>query len=233
MHFIVILTVLMIERFTHFGKKFRSYEYFSKYIGFYEKILAKYQLNSILFMAAVLVPTILIAGILYGILLYSLFGVLAFVFFSFVLLYCLGDDDFSKINAEQIFLKAHKNIFSVIFWAMILGPAGAIFYRLNNKLIDHYKNNSDISKNAQKLEQWLDWIPVRLETFAYALMSHFVHVIKVWLKLLITKPEENESLLQECTKLAMDQKKSANEARELVDRALIVWLVIMALVILL
>jgi membrane protein required for beta-lactamase induction len=233
MQFITILVCLIIERWSHFGKKIRTYKLYDKYIAFCEKTLKPIKLNHYLFIGAVLLPALIIAGIIYVALWYSLFGILALAFSIFALLYCLGSFDFSKENVDTIFDAAHNHIFSVIFWAIILGPAGAITYRLNNELTNYYKASSDISKTAKKLKLILDWIPIRLETFAYALIGHFAVTIGCWLEHFLKAPEHNEKVLNECAKVALDKKKSSNDARALIDRALIVWLVIMALVVVL
>ena len=132
---------------------------------------------------------------------YSLFGILALIFAILVLLYCLGDTDFSTETIDTAFTKAHQNIFSVIFWTILLGPAGAILYRLNNKLMHYYKDVPSNVAYTQKFEQLLSWIPVRLEILAYGLMGNFTKTIHCWMKYVFYAPEHNNQMLNECAKM--------------------------------
>jgi len=88
---------------------------------------------------------------------------------------------------ESIFVEANNRYFAVIFWFLLLGPVGAVMYRLSVEL----KRRSDISgeglSNAAAF--WvalLDWAPARLAAMAYALTGSFEHALSPLRKFLFT-----------------------------------------------
>ena len=170
------------------------------------------------------------------------------------MLYCLNPFEIQKTKIEtglkfsdkreseivNILFQAHYNVFSVLFWFAILGPIGAILYRLTLLLIST-ADNDDLKLAAEKVQQVLEWLPVRIETLAYALISHFVVVVACWVKHIFTGLDNNKKLLASCGFAALQNHKNEqqrikiadirSETLALVDRALIVWLVIIALII--
>jgi len=86
---------------------------------------------------------------------------------------------------EAILIEANERWFAVIFWFVVLGPLGAVFYRLSALL----KNNEtglesgasdDFVAAAQHLYAILGWLPARITAISYAIMGSFVDAIDGW-----------------------------------------------------
>ena len=94
---------------------------------------------------------------------------------------------------EAILIEANERWFAVIFWFVVLGPLGAVFYRLSSLL----QNNADelrpdnfavaasgtpdnFAAAAQHLHAILGWLPARITALSYAIMGSFVDAIDGW-----------------------------------------------------
>jgi AmpE protein len=191
-------------------------------------------------MAAVaLVVNVIVAAVVVLVIFFVLkavsFGLLSFLFSIAVLLFCLGSLDFSSIAEHDDLIEiAINRIFSVIFWFALLGPAGAVVYRVAAIM------NS--GREARIFQQLLDWIPVRLLALAFAIVGHFTQVITGLVQSLLSGYTQNEFLLTNCFDAAYAAEvKPGAEAKlnkthyliQLINRSLIVWLVVLALIVLL
>lgn len=81
---------------------------------------------------------------------------------------------------EATVLSALKRRFGVVFWFLVLGPAGALLYRLAQVLGDDADTDADSRHSARRLAQFLDWPASHLMVFAMALVSDFDAVIDAW-----------------------------------------------------
>jgi len=76
---------------------------------------------------------------------------------------------------------------AIIFFFLLLGPAGAIFYRLLTALTENPKNENIIISEEVKIfiEKTLaiiDWLPVRMTALGYMLVGHFSNALTTWLE---------------------------------------------------
>jgi len=142
-------------------------------------------------------------------------------------------DGFHLAFARALFLEANRRVFAPLFWFVLLGPVGAVLYRS----IDLSRlNGVTLSQSAAKAEGYLDWLPVRLYTFLFALAGHFAKVLPIWRKGFFLSPIANDTYVSECGIAAIDPIE-ANQIPEqdtlsLLDRVFVIWLVILAIVIL-
>lgn len=77
---------------------------------------------------------------------------------------------------EGILVAAHERWFGVIFWFAILGPLGALWYRLACVLRDKALRTGEegaFKDAALMMHHILAWIPVRLTLLSYALAGSF------------------------------------------------------------
>lgn len=249
MEFIAILIAFAVERWTAFGRHIRTFQLLEKYIALFKDISAE----SFLGLAFIIVPVLIVLLIIYLIFLHIIFGILAFIFGVAILLYCFGQFDleshakighlnFSNDQEQEIasiIFQANQNIFAVLFWFMLLGPVGAVLYRLTVLLVQHHESET-ITQAAEKFLKVLDWIPVRIETLSYALVSHFIAVLKCWIMHVLKPLDQNDLMLSECGFAALEIKQHKEftvenlqkEILRLVDRALVIWLVVIALIVL-
>lgn len=146
---------------------------------------------------------------------------------------------FHKKFVHAIFLAAHQRIFAVIFWFVILGPVGAVLYRM----IDSYRTQSvtNLQPFATWVGGWMDWVSIRLFTFLFALGGHFTHVFACWKSKVLKGVQVNDALLTECGLAALDvvdegkvpeTGEAESEAIALLDRVFVIGLVVLAVVVL-
>lgn len=153
----------------------------------------------------------------------------------------------ARAVTQGVFQKAIVQCFSYIFWFALFGLYGVMlyfsvrhFYLLANKSGSKLQAFADISKKAQAV---LDWVPVRLAGLSYALVGHFAAGFSHWLKTLIkVKGLDVDNELAWSLGLAglnaeinSEAKASAAEniaAINLVNNAVIVWIVVIAIFIL-
>ncbi len=79
-----------------------------------------------------------------------------------------------------LFIIANDRILAPIFWFIILGPMGAVFFRLSSELRYLCEKNErikDLQTGANLLHAILNWIPSRLTAFSYAAMGNFVYAM--------------------------------------------------------
>ena len=79
---------------------------------------------------------------------------------------------FHQTFVRGIFIAAHERIFSVIFWFVILGPMGAVLYRLTELFA--VRNELGLDHIASRFKAVLDWLPVRIFVFLFALGGLFL-----------------------------------------------------------
>lgn len=135
----------------------------------------------------------------------------------------------------------NEQIFAVLFWFVVLGPIGALLYRLIERVVELAElPNSRISEvfaMAIMLKDFLDWLPIRILGFSFALVGHFKDTFAYTRRHFFTS--QNRQFLIAAGLLAVNANQSEpvsvtiDEHKELLglfDRALIIWLVLMALI---
>lgn len=150
---------------------------------------------------------------------------------------------FERIRAvvTRMLVLAGRRLFSVIFWYVILGPAGAVLFRAADILRHRSDLDSDAAVDAaQRLYGLLEWAPSRLLAGSYALAGSFDEAMSerraYYMECQGRFFEINEDILA-CTgrgALAFGED-TAGEVEELeataslLFRALVIWLAVLAL----
>src|SRR5690625_862878 len=81
---------------------------------------------------------------------------------------------------EATVLSALKRRFGVVFWFLLLGPGGAVLYRLAQRLGGHADTDAERRGAARRFAEGMDWPASHLMVFAMALVSDFDAVIGAW-----------------------------------------------------
>ncbi len=86
--------------------------------------------------------------------------------------------------AGHVVLRARTRLFAPIFWFLVLGPVGALGYRLvvMARAFGDWHDNAgpDYSARAGQLVALVDWLPDRLMALSMALAGHFSAAWSVW-----------------------------------------------------
>ena len=157
----------------------------------------------------------------------------------------LSKNDIHAIT-KNLFYGSTRNIFSVIFWFLLLGPGGALGY----KILDYFSFTNDLridKKSRSDIKDILglmEFLPIRLSSLAFAIVGNFESSLMVWKKYnLNTKNiyESNIDLINGIGNSSVQiEKDNDNEdiiekisyIQTLVARSLLTWLSIIMLLIL-
>lgn len=150
-----------------------------------------------------------------------------------------SSQEFHLAFTRNIFIAAYDRVFAVVFWFVLLGPVGAVLYR--SIALMRAGSPLGLMYTAKIIQQLLDWIPIRMLTFIFALGGHFARVFARWKKTILKGPETNDAMLADCGIAALDVMEGSlivedgsaeREALLFLDRVFVMGLVILAVVVL-
>ena len=160
---------------------------------------------------------------------------------------------------ESVLENGSDAIFGAIFWFVIAGSAGAVFYRLVNTLDAMWgyrtERYSDFGWAAAKLDDVLNYFPARCTALSYAVLSDVANAFKCWkqqaplhaspnggpviasgaggLGVLLGGPTRYHGVWHEKPVLGRGQSPNAidiQRAMRLVTKTLLLWIVLIGLV---
>lgn len=93
--------------------------------------------------------------------------------------------ELARLTIEQALVSSHRQMFGVIFWFALLGPAGAVLYRLASVLhfkwaAQEVKEMGDFGRFAGRFFELYDWFPVRLTALCFAIVGDFEDAVYCW-----------------------------------------------------
>lgn len=136
---------------------------------------------------------------------------------------------------RSILHESNDRFFAVIFWFVVLGPSGALLYRLTSHTM-RTTGSATLAQAARQLQAILAWAPAHLAAMAYALTGNYEGAKQQFSNknkqddladcnyhTLITA---GQGALKDCT--PGEETSCIRSARGLVLRALVVWLTVIA-----
>lgn len=237
MSFLVVAACLAVQWFLNFSGASYQWNWTTSYIDLIRKYFSKLMVGYGLFGEAIFVLPILIVASIVFTLVYHLLGHAGYLILSLVLLwYCLDVTEIkTTVNSRDIstvFITAYQKIFALLFWYFIFGPVGLVLYVVVHTLNTHFATAQGDTAHLQKYFALtlgvLDWVPVRLLGLSFALAGNFGAVFKEWIKTVLQGITTDLSLLTTCGAAAM-ANQNTEETKALLQRALLIWLVVMAL----
>ena len=156
---------------------------------------------------------------------------------------------------EAVFRNAQRRWFGVLFWFLLLGPVGAMLYRLSVLSVEGEMASqlpAATAEGARRLLAVLDWPVAQLMTLAMALVGNFDTVFSAWREaggtrfrldtgflahvarasVRVELAEEAEEYAEEGMVQAMRDLPELRDAMSLVWRILLLWLGVLALLVL-
>jgi AmpE protein len=152
---------------------------------------------------------------------------------------------------EAVFVQANNRLFGVLFWFAMLGPFGALAFRISDLMRREAIQRADrgdapagarsLSDLCQRLHGVIAFLPARLLALTYGVAGSFEESFAGWRRYLAAESDHffdaNDRLLVHAGRGALgvawdqarDEPERARAALALADAALYVWLVVLAL----
>ncbi|MCC5810539.1 MAG: regulatory signaling modulator protein AmpE [Ectothiorhodospiraceae bacterium] len=139
-------------------------------------------------------------------------------------------------------VRAHHNLYALLFWFALLGPAGAVLYRLTELERARSQRASNVAVSWRELvvglHALLAWLPARLTALGLGLMGSLTDAMRHWQLARAGEQDGNRAALTgamvgalrlEISPVDRDaQGEVLVEARRLLRRTLMLWLVAFA-----
>ncbi len=228
MSFIVILACLAVQWFFNMTSLAFEYQWADKYVQWMNKQFKSLEKGHGLFTVAILVLPIVIAVSLVFTIVYHTLGHIGYLILSLLLLWYYVNITSLKpllnpLSASDLLLQSYQKIFALLFWYFVFGPVGLALYIV----VETLRTQLPDQKYFVLTHGVLDWVPIRLVGLSFALAGNFSAVFKVWMKDLFQPVTDNQDQILAYAQPALVIDP---DAISLVRRALIIWLVVMALV---
>lgn len=144
-------------------------------------------------------------------------------------------EDFPQLQAsveQWVVYRRFEHWFAVVFWFLLLGPAGALAYRLVQLTV----TKEGLFGNALVL---LDWLPVRILGLSFALIGDFVSAIQELQVCLFGNARADACVYKlACAALQFDSGGELSSAEgdsrlsklvSLMQRSLVLWIALIAI----
>lgn len=99
----------------------------------------------------------------------------------------LGSGEIARLAIEQGIVSSHRYVFAPLFWFLLLGPAGALLYRLGFAAAEHWMRpgipvaeHAPFGEFARRAFQVIDWLPARLTAATFAIVGDFEDAVYCW-----------------------------------------------------
>jgi adenosylcobinamide-phosphate synthase len=99
----------------------------------------------------------------------------------------LSSAQIARVSIEQGFLSSHRHVFAPLFWFIVLGPAGAVLYRLSLSVFRLWPEKLATNEEGEWLGKFaaeaflvIDWLPVRLTAVTFAIVGDFEDAVFCW-----------------------------------------------------
>ena len=143
----------------------------------------------------------------------------------------------------SIFIDANERLYAVIFWFIVLGPFGAMLYRLVNSLKFKYQDvHGAYADSVRHLNHILNWPSVRLVALGNALAGNMIEAMEAWGTNEDSSFNVNETVLISSGFGALHYRPGTDRQEEnldrsywvratqgLINRTLIVWLTVLGI----
>lgn len=96
----------------------------------------------------------------------------------------LGSGEVARLAIERALLASYHHVFGPLFWFTLLGPAGAVLYRLSMHFRAAWSTGDgdegrfgDFARQAFDI---IDWLPVRVTAACFAIVGDFEDAVYCW-----------------------------------------------------
>lgn len=115
----------------------------------------------------------------------------------------LNSSEVARMAIEEALLASHRHVYAPLLWFTVLGPAGALLYRLSRHFcyawqsdrVEGLDGGDAFGEFAQRAFAALDWLPVRLTAISFAVVGNFEDAVFCWRSQATRWPEEAGGIL--------------------------------------
>ena len=151
-------------------------------------------------------------------------------------------EDFVVTHIYETF----QSIVPVLFWYLLIGPAGALTYALANRYLMALDDDDPEVDLVELIVYWMEWLPVRITSLLFAFVGNFGPCFDFWIMDVLDTKESHAVHLSKMAGIAADESDEnfaddvlgfskfaehhVNEISVLCDRALYGWIGLAAVV---
>ena len=133
----------------------------------------------------------------------------------------------------DITYEVFQSIVPSLFWFLLVGPAGALFYILSARYLEQLDHDADASV-ALQLIYWTEWLPARINGFVYALLGDFRRGLGAFLDTFSDTESAHAVILTNTLRASIvteadDEEQELLELQWLLERSIWGWVAIAAL----
>ena len=108
--------------------------------------------------------------------------------------------EIARVAIEQGLVRSHRHVFGVMAWFIVLGPVGAIAYRLAALLSDRWggaggPEAGPYGEFAVRAFEIMDWLPVRLTAIGFAVAGDFMGSVECWREQAVTWRSTSQGII--------------------------------------
>jgi adenosylcobinamide-phosphate synthase len=112
----------------------------------------------------------------------------------------LPSGEIARLAIEQGLVASHRHVFAPLLWFVVLGPAGALFYRLAHSFDELWGRRSEIEfgefgRFAHQAFALIDWVPIRVTASSFAVVGDFEDAVHCWRTQAVRWPEAGSGIL--------------------------------------
>ena len=112
----------------------------------------------------------------------------------------MGSTEIARLAIEQALVSSHRHVFGPFCCFAVLGPAGALLYRLSLSFRQQWGERcdaefGDFGAFAAQAFAVIDWLPVRLTAASFAVVGDFEDAVYCWRNQAQRWPEEGPGIL--------------------------------------
>ncbi len=84
-----------------------------------------------------------------------------------------------------LFIQSHERLFGILLWFFVLGPVGAVLYRVASRLprVLHMEGETLGAQFADTLHGLLAWVPARITALLFGLAGSLDDALRSWVQL--------------------------------------------------
>jgi len=109
----------------------------------------------------------------------------------------LASGEVARLAIEEALVASHRHVFAPMLWFFLLGPAGALLYRLAQFFGKQWgrPGYGGFGEFAQRAFFYLDWLPLRITAASFAMVGDFEDAVHCWRTQAANWPEAGNGIL--------------------------------------